>query len=246
MRVHHIRNATLILHLGGQRLLVDPMLGAVGSGIGFHLFRGQYRRNPVVPLPSKAEAVLATVTGAVITHRHPDHLDKAAIRWLRDRKLPVYAHPQDLRALMRQGRRLLAERCNELLGRDTRQERDSRGRRRSRLRLTSHERRRSAGSGRGLVAACPCFVSRDDLVVDRAPRRFGARVQGRIHHPEAPVRRVRLVDDVAAASWLASTGDAFHEKLGCPGTVPGISVLPTPFGAVMCCNGYRSGILSLR
>ena len=103
MRIHHLRNATLILELGAQRLLVDPMLGDVGSGVAFRFFRGKRRKNPIVPLPAGTNDALCGVTAALITHRHPDHLDAAAIAWLVEQKIPVYAHAQDLDALRKEG-----------------------------------------------------------------------------------------------------------------------------------------------
>ncbi len=103
MRIHHLRNATAIIELGGHRLLLDPMLAEVGAMPGFKVFGGGRRRNPLVPLPPGAEAALASVTGVVITHEHPDHFDRAALAWIRDRGLPVWAHPIDAPSLRRKG-----------------------------------------------------------------------------------------------------------------------------------------------
>lgn len=103
MQIHHLRNATAVLTLGPHRLLLDPMLSEVGAMPGFKLFGGGRRRNPLVPLPTQAEAVLASVTGVVITHEHPDHFDTPALAWVKERRLPVWSHPIDAPNLTRKG-----------------------------------------------------------------------------------------------------------------------------------------------
>ena len=103
MNIHHLRNATLILTLGERRLLVDPMLAAPGALPGFKMLGGGRRRNPLVAMPSAAEAALAQVTDVLITHEHPDHLDSAGIEWTRARGLPVWASSIDVPSLRRKG-----------------------------------------------------------------------------------------------------------------------------------------------
>ena len=95
MKIHHLRSATMLLTLGEQRLLVDPMLCKAGVMPGFKLFGGGRRPNPLVSLPSGSEEALAAATGILVTHRHPDHLDEDAMRWIRERDLPVWTNPQD-------------------------------------------------------------------------------------------------------------------------------------------------------
>ncbi|MCK6521692.1 MBL fold metallo-hydrolase [Myxococcota bacterium] len=107
MQLHHLRNATAILQLGPHRLLIDPMLSAPGVMPGFKLFGGGRRRNPLVALPAGAEAALQDVSGVIITHEHPDHLDGPGVAWLKARGLPVWAAPTDAAAL--RGRGLEAE-----------------------------------------------------------------------------------------------------------------------------------------
>jgi len=77
------------------------MLGDVGSTMGFKLFGAGYRRNPIRPLPAVAAEAVRSATGVVLTHRHPDHLDREGMRMLRERKLPVYCTRHDERALRR-------------------------------------------------------------------------------------------------------------------------------------------------
>ncbi len=103
MQIHHLRNATAIITLGPHRLLLDPMLSEVGAMPGFKLFGGGRRRNPLVPLPPSAEAALDAVTAVVITHEHPDHFDKPALAWIKERRLPVWSHPVDAPNLARKG-----------------------------------------------------------------------------------------------------------------------------------------------
>jgi L-ascorbate metabolism protein UlaG (beta-lactamase superfamily) len=103
MRIHQLRNATLLLHIGEHRLLVDPMLAAPGALPGFKLFGGARRRNPLVPLPKEAAACLQQATGVLITHEHPDHFDAAGREWVKERALPVWASPIDVPSLRRKG-----------------------------------------------------------------------------------------------------------------------------------------------
>ena len=103
MKIHHLRNATAVITLGEHRLLLDPMLSDPAAMPGFKVFGGGRQRNPLVPLPASAEAALADVTGIVITHEHPDHFDKPALAWIRERDLPVWAHAVDVPNLKRKG-----------------------------------------------------------------------------------------------------------------------------------------------
>ncbi|MCY1060465.1 MBL fold metallo-hydrolase [Nannocystis sp. SCPEA4] len=103
MNYRHLRNATALLTLGEHRLLVDPMLADAGSMPGFKLLGPGRRPNPLVPLPADAPAWLDTATGVLVTHEHPDHLDGAALRWIRARGLPVWASHVDAASLRRKG-----------------------------------------------------------------------------------------------------------------------------------------------
>lgn len=97
MKIHQLRNATMIVSIGDQRLLVDPMLGDAGCMAGFKLLAPSQRRpNPTVSLPDGAQAGLDNVTGVLVTHEHPDHLDPAAVEWIKSKGLPVYASSIDV------------------------------------------------------------------------------------------------------------------------------------------------------
>lgn len=106
MKIHHLRNATAIITLGPHRLLLDPMLAEPAAMPGFKVFGGGRRRNPLVPLPPEAEAVLGDLrglTGVIVTHEHPDHFDPPALERIRAAGLPVWAHPVDVANLKRKG-----------------------------------------------------------------------------------------------------------------------------------------------
>jgi len=95
MQIHFLRNATLIVTIGTQRILVDPMLGPKGSLPPLAFFRHRPRRNPTVSLPLNAEQALTNITAGLITHcrrGHLDHLDCPGRQWLARQRLPVYCN----------------------------------------------------------------------------------------------------------------------------------------------------------
>ncbi|NWD78405.1 MBL fold metallo-hydrolase [Pseudomonas gingeri] len=97
MHIHQLRNATIILEFGRQRILVDPMLARKLSLPPLRVFSAR-QRNPLVDLPASATAALESVTHCLITHcqkGHFDHLDRAAKKWLRDTGTPVICTPHD-------------------------------------------------------------------------------------------------------------------------------------------------------
>lgn len=105
MHIHQLRNATIILELGPNRVLVDPMLAPKNALPPLRLF-GARQRNPLVELPGSAAAALESVTHCLITHcqkGHFDHLDRAAKRWLRDKQIPTICTPHDAAYLAERG-----------------------------------------------------------------------------------------------------------------------------------------------
>jgi L-ascorbate metabolism protein UlaG (beta-lactamase superfamily) len=54
MRIHQIRNATVVVEAAGQRILVDPMLGAPGTLPPYAVIRFRARMNPLTGLPENA------------------------------------------------------------------------------------------------------------------------------------------------------------------------------------------------
>jgi len=110
MRVQLLRNATLVIDVAAERILVDPMLAAVGTLLPFAAIRHAPRRNPIVPLPDGADAALRGITAALITHcrhGHVDHLDEAGRALLAEREVPVYCAPGDAAHLARRGLRAI-------------------------------------------------------------------------------------------------------------------------------------------
>lgn len=89
MNIHHLRHATMVLETDKEVILIDPMLGPVGTLPPFAFFRSKPKRNPTVGLPSSTKAVLERVSHCLITHNHPDHIDSAAIQFLKERQVPV-------------------------------------------------------------------------------------------------------------------------------------------------------------
>ena len=101
MRLTLVRNATVLLELGGRRILVDPMLDDVGARPPIEGTRNQVP-NPTAPLPFPAEDVVADLDAVIVTHRHRDHLDTRGEE-LMPRDVPVFCQPEDGDALRELG-----------------------------------------------------------------------------------------------------------------------------------------------
>ncbi len=98
MKIRHIRNACMIIHHEGHRILVDPCLNPKGSLPPYTLFRKRPRLNPIVDLPVNAGSDLSRITSGLITHcryGHFDHLDPSGIRLLAGKQVPVYCNSAD-------------------------------------------------------------------------------------------------------------------------------------------------------
>ena len=103
LKIHHIRNATMILETDKDVILIDPMLGGIGIMPSFTLFRHKARKNPTVPLPNNSESILNRVTHCIITHQHPDHIDKAGTQFLTKNNIPVTCSIKDEKAFSKRG-----------------------------------------------------------------------------------------------------------------------------------------------
>src|SRR4051794_7258634 len=101
MRLRLIRHATLLLELGGRRLLVDPMLDPAGARPPVANTAND-RRNPLVDLPEAAEAIARRGEAVLVSPLHADHLDETAVRLLAP-GVPVIAQPKDEDALRERG-----------------------------------------------------------------------------------------------------------------------------------------------
>jgi L-ascorbate metabolism protein UlaG (beta-lactamase superfamily) len=104
MKVHHIRNATLVIETNNNFILVDPMLSKKGQlGPPLTLFRFKPLRNPIIDLPDNATTILRKITHCLITHLHPDHLDKEARSFLKGMNIPVICSINDEAKLKKKG-----------------------------------------------------------------------------------------------------------------------------------------------
>ena len=103
MKIHHIRNATFVIEVGDNYILVDPMLGKMGFMPPFSFLRFKAKRNPTVNLPSNYKVILDKVTHCLITHLHPDHIDSAGKEFLIKNKIPVICSVKDAAKLKKDG-----------------------------------------------------------------------------------------------------------------------------------------------
>lgn len=104
MKIHHLRNATLVIETGDKVILVDPMLGKKGTaGPPFTLFRFKPKRNPIVDLPGNAMNIVEKTTHCLLTHLHPDHLDKEGENFLRSKQIPIICSIKDEATLRKKG-----------------------------------------------------------------------------------------------------------------------------------------------
>ena len=97
MQLTLVRSATVLLNLGGRRVLVDPMLDDAGARPPVEGTANPVA-NPTVPLPFAAEDVVRGLDAVLVTHRHRDHLDARAEELL-PRDVPVFCQPEDEEAL---------------------------------------------------------------------------------------------------------------------------------------------------
>ena len=103
MRIQHFRNATMVIEAGNKVILVDPMLGPQGTMPPFTFFRFKPKRNPIVPLPDNCKPILERVTHCIITHQHPDHIDKEGVKYLVQNKIPVICSFLDEQSFRKKG-----------------------------------------------------------------------------------------------------------------------------------------------
>jgi len=85
----------MVIESENLALLIDPMLGEVGSIPSFSEKRFKSQMNPIVPLPKNTDNILKNVTHCLITHKHEDHLDKAGISFLTKNSIPVVCSIKD-------------------------------------------------------------------------------------------------------------------------------------------------------
>lgn len=103
LKIHHLRNATMVVETERDVILIDPMLGDQGIMPSFTLFRHKARRNPTVSLPVNSNLILEKVTHCLITHQHPDHIDSKGVAFLIKKNIPVTCSVKDEKALKKKG-----------------------------------------------------------------------------------------------------------------------------------------------
>lgn len=89
-RVQLVRNATLILHYGGHKILIDPMLskkGEIESWAGI-------ARNPTVDLKMPMKQIVDNIDLVLVSHTHADHFDDAAVKII-PKSIKIFNQPAD-------------------------------------------------------------------------------------------------------------------------------------------------------
>ena len=82
MKIHQIRNATLIITYNDTKFLIDPWLMPQESMPGFDSAIHPEVRQPRCELPLSVEEII-NVDAVILTHWHPDHIDEIALGALR-------------------------------------------------------------------------------------------------------------------------------------------------------------------
>lgn len=98
LKIHQIRNATIIIEYNNQFILVDPMLAPKGKLPSLKYFTLNRKRNPLVELPAEFEKLKTKINSVLITHcqrGHFDHLDSYGYSFLRETNLRTYASRKD-------------------------------------------------------------------------------------------------------------------------------------------------------
>ena len=75
MKLHQLRNATMIIEYSGKRFLIDPMFAGVNEGEKIPLFGESW---PLHNLPLPPKDIIKNIDAVIITHLHVDHFDKFA------------------------------------------------------------------------------------------------------------------------------------------------------------------------
>ncbi|MCY4780529.1 MBL fold metallo-hydrolase [Sphingobacterium sp. UT-1RO-CII-1] len=96
MKVRLIRNATLLITINEQTLLIDPMLGHRGA-LGKFPWIDDIRENPLTNLPFddyELQRIIEQTDAVLLTHLHPDHWDPKAQEII-PKNIPIYCQPED-------------------------------------------------------------------------------------------------------------------------------------------------------
>lgn len=99
MKFHQIRSATSIVHFGGKRFLIDPMLADQGAYPEVPETTSTGRGNPDCDLPCPVES-LFDVDAVVVTHLHFDHFDEVAAKVL-PKALTLFSQSEEEAQILR-------------------------------------------------------------------------------------------------------------------------------------------------
>lgn len=103
LNIHHLRNATMVIETEKNVILIDPMLAPKGTMPTFTFFRFKAQKNPIVNLPKNYKEILKKVTHCIITHQHPDHIDKKGERFLKENNIPITCSIKDEKNFKKKG-----------------------------------------------------------------------------------------------------------------------------------------------
>lgn len=110
MLIEQIRHATIIITFKEYKVVVDPMFSSKESMYSLRI--GELlklkKTNPTVELPEDMEKRLNGVTHALITHNHFDHIDEAAVEYLKRHNISVFCSEDDEVAFKKKGLKVIA------------------------------------------------------------------------------------------------------------------------------------------
>lgn len=101
-KIQFIRNATLVLHYAGKRILMDPMFAPKDAYPGFPGTVNPEVRNPTVEMPVEAESLL-NVDAVLVSHLHTDHWDRFAVHSLPKHLKILVQNEEDAETVKAQG-----------------------------------------------------------------------------------------------------------------------------------------------
>ncbi len=89
MKIHQIRNATIIVTYNNKRFIIDPWLMPKDFMPGFEGAVNSNIRQPRVDLPKSFDTKNLSPDAIILTHFHPDHFDEFAVEAL-DKNIPFF------------------------------------------------------------------------------------------------------------------------------------------------------------
>ena len=101
IKIQLLRHATCMLIVGDKMILLDPMLSEAGTMPPVPLTSNRIK-NPLIPLPAKAESLVKNIDAVLITHCHFDHFDKAAENLI-PKGMLIFCQPGDEKKLNEKG-----------------------------------------------------------------------------------------------------------------------------------------------